>query len=157
MAPPIKHGHTINRKASSTYRVWQALIKRCTDTEGKYYKDYGGRGINVHDLWLKDFKYFLADMGESPFPGAQLDRINNNDDYYTDNCRWVSAAENSRNRRSCQINMEKANEIKKAVQELKDKHGKLPYGSGPELMMRFGVSLNIIRDIARGKTWNEAS
>ncbi|WP_185750087.1 hypothetical protein [Stenotrophomonas sp. 278] len=43
------------------------------------------------------FENFLADMGERP-ADKQLDRIDNNAGYSPENCRWVSAKENGRNR-----------------------------------------------------------
>lgn len=38
-------------------------------------------------------------MGERPSPELQLDRINNDEGYYKENCRWVTAEENNSNKR----------------------------------------------------------
>lgn len=80
-----------------TYKAWDAMIQRCTNSNDARYKDYGGRGITVCDRWLK-FSNFLEDMGVKP-AGLELDRIDNNGGYFLDNCRWISGIENKRNTR----------------------------------------------------------
>lgn len=74
------------------------MKSRCLNPNVPCYNRYGGRGINVVDRWL-DFDNFYYDM----FPGysdmLQLDRVNNNSDYNSNNCRWVTPKENSRNTR----------------------------------------------------------
>lgn len=51
------------------------------------------------DRWANSFSNFYEDMGEVPF-GLEIDRIDNNKGYSKDNCRWVTAKINCRNRRS---------------------------------------------------------
>lgn len=96
----IKHGHSKhkrdNGKCSNTYNVWCSMKKRCTSPNRKDNSRYKDRGIFVCDRWLK-FENFLEDMGEVP-KGLQLNRINNDDGYYKDNCNWVTPQENSRNK-----------------------------------------------------------
>jgi len=82
------------------YQVWQSMKKRCYNSNCKDYKDYGGRGIIVCDRWLNSFENFYEDMGDKPFPKAQLDREKNNEDYTPDNCRWVTNTVNQQNRRN---------------------------------------------------------
>lgn len=84
---------------SKIYRTWIAMISRCRNENDCNYKNYGARGIFVCDNWYV-FENFYSDMGDLPFYEAQIDRINNNDGYYKENCRWVSSKENSRNRRN---------------------------------------------------------
>ena len=48
--------------------------------------------------WL-DFEVFLSDMGRRPV-GLEIDRIDNNGGYDPGNCRWVTAKEQTRNRRT---------------------------------------------------------
>lgn len=82
---------------SNIYGVWEAMKQRCTNKNDKAYKNYGGRGIKVCDRWLK-FENFLKDMGEIP-KGMSLDRINNNDGYYKENCKFSTREEQNRNTR----------------------------------------------------------
>ncbi len=92
------HGHLCNRKMSTTYNSWSHMIQRCTNIRNKDYDCYGGRGITVCKRWRK-FENFLADMGKTP-KGYQIDRIDNNIGYHKTNCRWTTAKNNCRNRRS---------------------------------------------------------
>jgi len=52
----------------------------------------------MSDEWLGNFWKFYEDMGKRPTKKHQIDRINNNKGYSKDNCRWVTAKENARNR-----------------------------------------------------------
>lgn len=74
------------------------MVKRCTNPNNWAWKYYGGRGIDVCKRWRESFANFLADMGERP-RGLTLDRRDNDGDYTPKNCRWVTRAEQSRNRR----------------------------------------------------------
>lgn len=81
------HGLTGQRP----YRIWRHILNRCENPKTKHYDRYGGRGITVCERWQR-FENFLADMG-LPFEGATIDRINNDDGYYKENCRWATMKE----------------------------------------------------------------
>lgn len=81
------------------YAVWREMIKRCHDTEHADYYLYGARGIRVCARWRSSVELFSLDMGIRP-TGYCIDRINNDGPYNSRNCRWVSQAENSRNKRN---------------------------------------------------------
>jgi len=98
--PRWRHGHAgthSGRKATRTYKAWQHMKDRCLNPNDGNYHYYGGRGITITPRWM-DFVNFLADMGEVP-EGLTLERINNDGNYEPGNCKWVTWAEQSTNKR----------------------------------------------------------
>ena len=83
---------------TNIYKVWSTMKNRCQNEKSRAFKNYGGRGIKISEDWLL-FKNFYRDMGEQPFPGAHLDRIDNDGDYCKENVRWATQTENNRNTR----------------------------------------------------------
>lgn len=82
------------------YRVWHAMLERCTQPQAKDYKDYGARGIKVCRRWFK-FENFIADMGRRPTGQRYtLERSNNSKGYSAANCYWATYTEQARNKRS---------------------------------------------------------
>jgi hypothetical protein len=85
-----------------TYWVLKEMRRRCSDrAQPGDYERYFLRGITVCDRWQgrDGFANFLADMGERPFLGAEIDRIDNDLGYDPENCRWVDHATQTANRR----------------------------------------------------------
>ena len=80
------------------YRIWHAMISRCTNPSTASWQHYGARGITVCERW-RSFSNFFADMGHRP-KGHSLDRKDNNAGYSPENCRWVTIEIQTRNRRS---------------------------------------------------------
>lgn len=94
----LHDGHpTHGMRKSREYNSWATMWQRCTNKNHPRYKDYGGRGITIHPEWGK-FENFLRDMGSRP-PNTSLDRINNNEGYEMNNCRWATAKQQNNNTR----------------------------------------------------------
>lgn len=76
------------------------MLRRCFDKGHERYESYGGRGITVYFDWIGPggFVQFLKDMGERPM-GKTLDRKDVNGNYGPDNCRWVTAKQQNKNKR----------------------------------------------------------
>lgn len=80
------------------YQAWAHMRQRCTNPNSKDFKNYGGRGIGICARW-ESFESFLSDMGSRPTPQHTVDRINNENNYGPDNCRWATRAEQNSNTR----------------------------------------------------------
>ena len=142
----VTHGHARIRdgKRKPTYQTWVAMRSRCNDPGAPGYADYGGRGITVCERW-ESFENFLADMGERP-RGTTIDRKDNAGNYEPGNCRWSTAMEQGRNRRSSRLTLDMAQEAL----------GRLEYGEGClSIAHRLGVSRGAIRGIQKGENWRD--
>jgi len=77
------------------------MVGRCNNINDPSYHNYGGRGIRVCDRWLGDdgFANFIKDIGERPSADYSIDRLDVNDNYCPENCRWASHTQQMINRR----------------------------------------------------------
>ena len=89
--------HGLSMTKSPEYHAWRAMRSRCTNPKNREYCRYGGRGITVAQAW-DSFEAFYEDMGTRPSSKHSLDRRNNNLGYSKENCRWVIAKTQARNR-----------------------------------------------------------
>ena len=90
--------HGLHRLFNKEYAVWIAMKDRCNNPNNKFYKDYGGRGIEVCEEWTHSFKRFMEDMGPKP-EGYSIDRTDNDSGYSPDNCCWATMKEQATHRR----------------------------------------------------------
>jgi hypothetical protein len=74
---------------TKTYRTWENVIQRCTNSNATSYNSYGGKGIKVCERWLTSFENFLEDMGQKPPGKSVLKRIQTDGDYEKSNCKWI--------------------------------------------------------------------
>lgn len=110
-----KNFKTHGKTKTSTYKSWAHMKGRCLNALDPAYKDYGGRGIFVCDRWMK-FDNFYEDMGDCP-QGFSIERINVEDGYHKDNCKWIEKNLQQRNTRKTVFTEEKIKTIREMLKE----------------------------------------
>lgn len=91
----------VNGKKTKLFMAWDSMRQRCYNKNHASYKDYGGRGIDICPEWYGDFKVFHEWAVNNGFSEElSIDRIDNDKGYSPDNCRWVDAKTQIRNRRN---------------------------------------------------------
>ena len=79
--------------------VFRSMLHRCHNPKDKAYKYYGGRGIKVKFVSFDDFYDYVVNELKANPRGLTIDRINNDGNYERRNIRFITQAENCRNRR----------------------------------------------------------
>lgn len=116
------HGQT----KQSEFRIWDQMKQRCLNPKHKNYSYYGGRGIRIHEDWLRSFVAFLEAVGSRPSTRHSLDRINVNGNYEPGNVRWATKKEQGRNIRRNRLVT--ANDKTQTLADWADETG-LPYNT----------------------------
>lgn len=124
------HGLT----GTNIYNRWRSMKQRCYDPNADMYGIYGGRGIKVCDAWQEFVPFYEWAIANGYSKNLQLDRIDNNGNYGPENCRWVTASENSNNRRTSHF-VEYNGERDTIIQMIR-KLGLLHHRGGVDVLMR---------------------
>ena len=119
------------------WHTWNCLIGRCKNISDPSFQYYDGRGVKVCDRWgnqtpikskgrphTQGFLNFLEDMESTWFPGATIDRIDNDGDYTPENCQWLSLKDNVSKRNRELISLNQHNFQGSAVNDKRIKDGK---------------------------------
>ena len=91
---------------SEVYGSYMSMISRCCCKADTNYKYYGGRGITVCDEWRGKrgaYNFIRWAKDNNWQPGLTIDRIDVNGNYTPENCRWITQAQQTRNRRNVKL------------------------------------------------------
>lgn len=98
-----KANRTHGKSRTPLYNRWKAIQQRCKNPNDRAYSRYGGRGVTVCKEWC-EYELFEKWSIENGYkPGLELDRIDNDNGYHPDNCRWTTARINNQNRRNTSL------------------------------------------------------
>ena len=124
------------------------MKNRCYNPNDKDYKWYGAKGITIAPEWMADHNNFVEWAMANGFrEGLQIDRIDSNKGYTPDNCRWVTARVNTRNRSCNKLDEASVASIKYllTLKGIKQK----------DLANYFGVDPTLINAVYKQKTWGD--
>ena len=139
--PCYKHGWS----KTKIYAVWAQMKQRCSNSNYKEYHFYDGRGITICNEWLEFIPFRDWALNNGYQEGLEIDRIDNNGNYETSNCRWVSSAKNSQNRRTNKLTLELADEIRTLY--------KTENYSYRKLAKKYGINFSTVHCIIKNKIW----
>jgi hypothetical protein len=141
------------------YRIWNAMIQRCTNPNQPHYERYGGRGVTVCWQW-RNFEGFYADMGDPP-EGRSIDRIDNMKGYEPGNCRWATGSEQNANQRPkrpyTRPNSQGENHFKATITEEMVREIRASTERNADIARRVGLSKQSIADIRKFRTWKHVT
>ena len=91
---------THNGRFTTLYKKWCSMKRRCLNSNEKCFKNYGGRGIKICNEWLQfeNFENWAKNNGYKE--ELTLERINVDEGYNPNNCKWITSKEQARNKQN---------------------------------------------------------
>jgi len=103
----IEKNTTHGLRKSRLYRIYNDMKSRCYNTNVESYESYGNRGILICNEWLNSDNGFITFYNWANENGysdkLSIDRIDVNDNYESNNCRWTTMKVQGNNKRSNKI------------------------------------------------------
>ncbi len=118
-----KHGFRLYRSMPRIYKTWLNMKDRCKNPNNKDFYLYGGKGIKVCKEWDEDFHSFHKWAVSNGYDDSlEIDRIDSNDNYKPENCRWANDLQQSRNTSRCIVQTIDGQDM--CLSEIAEKYGK---------------------------------
>lgn len=123
--------------------IYKKMISRCYKKNNKDYYLYGKKGIKVCNEWKNDRNTFMEwALNNGYNDNLTIDRINNENGYFPDNCRWSNAATQARNTNRNVMTMDNAIKMRKE------------YANFIKLMAKkFNCSKATVYNVIKRKSW----
>lgn len=86
-------------KNKRLYNIWIGMRRRCLNNKRNNYKYYGAKGIEICNEWKNNFNNFqnwALNNGYNDY--LTIDRINIDNNYEPNNCRWVTKFDQNNNK-----------------------------------------------------------
>ena len=97
----LSHGKTRYKLPTKSYKRWTQIKRRCYNPNDIDYPNYGARGIKMWDGWVNNpaaFCEYVESLERYEETNTTIDRIDYNKGYEPDNLRWITLAEQQRNK-----------------------------------------------------------
>ncbi len=105
------HGGT----GTKIYSRWKGMLRRCYDPYSNNNKEYFQKGIKVCEDWHDFEKFRTWAFGNGYDENLVLHRIDSDKNYCPENCKFITARENSR-----LVTIDRLEQIKKLKQQVLD-------------------------------------
>lgn len=138
----LSHGMSKSR----IYRIYRHMINRCVNTNVDSYPNYGGRGISVCNEWSTFEPFYEWAMKNGYSDKLTIDRKDNEQGYFPDNCQWSTTQAQARNKRNTICSMEIAREIR-----MLRKNGV----KNKDVAVMYRMTRTAISEITHLRTWKE--
>lgn len=98
----LSHGDSGTR----LYRIWKAIKTRCHNHNIACAKYYSEKGVDICEEWNNSYESFKEwALSHGYAENLTIDRIDSDGNYEPNNCRWVTQAEQNRNKKKVKKNV----------------------------------------------------
>lgn len=152
-ATTLTHYCEKQKKDRTTIRnAYKNMKVRCYNSSSPDYKNYGARGITICEEWLSGSESFITWALDNGYErGLSIERINNDEGYSPDNCKWATRVEQNQNQKTTVLNKDLVLKIKNTDWGNMDNR-QIADALGLEDRVKGG---RVIGTVRKGQTWKD--